>query len=183
LYGIADCRHIFPTLLIVFLSRPLPRNMDCMLAEVALYPARGNMAYLQPERGVVLEELLLKCHQLEKELAAAAELSVDEFHCLTQLYAHTPCCVKKLSEVLGTKPKSDIKAPAPSRRTRIPDEIIRFRRQANGNAGLDQRGRCCSQTGVAILNILCESIGQLAPGGGRKVFTSSLGCDDPQAMD
>lgn len=48
--------------------------------------------------------LLLRFHQLEKGLAASAGLSVDEFHCLGQLYTHAPCCVKVLCEALGIHP-------------------------------------------------------------------------------
>ena len=54
--------------------------------------------------GVDLALLLLKCHQLEKGLASSAGLSVDEFHCLSQLYIHAPCCVKTLCELLEIHP-------------------------------------------------------------------------------
>jgi DNA-binding MarR family transcriptional regulator len=57
-----------------------------------------------PEPGMDITRLLLKCHLLEKELAAAADLSVDEFHCLCQLYEHAPCCVKTLCELLEVHP-------------------------------------------------------------------------------
>ena len=54
--------------------------------------------------GVDVALLLLKCHQLEKGLAASAGLSVDEFHCLGQLYLHSPCCVKTPCELLEIHP-------------------------------------------------------------------------------
>ena len=54
--------------------------------------------------GVDVALLLLRCHQLEKELAGSAGLSVDEFHCLSQLYLHAPCCVKTLCELLEVHP-------------------------------------------------------------------------------
>ena len=54
--------------------------------------------------GVDIARHLLKCHQLEKELAGSAGLSVDEFHCLSQLYLHAPCCVKTLCELLEVHP-------------------------------------------------------------------------------
>lgn len=57
-----------------------------------------------PEPGMDVTRLLLKCHQLEKELATSADMSVDEFHCLSQLYMHAPCCVKTLCELLGVHP-------------------------------------------------------------------------------
>jgi DNA-binding MarR family transcriptional regulator len=53
--------------------------------------------------GFDLSRLLLKCHQLEKRLAAAAGLTVDEFHSLSQLYAHSPCCVKTLCALTGIR--------------------------------------------------------------------------------
>jgi DNA-binding MarR family transcriptional regulator len=56
------------------------------------------------EPGVEVTRLLLRCHQLQKELAASFALSVDEFHCITQLYFHAPCCVKTLRELLGVSP-------------------------------------------------------------------------------
>ncbi|MGA9117586.1 MAG: MarR family winged helix-turn-helix transcriptional regulator [Bacteroidota bacterium] len=62
------------------------------------------MQALQYEPGAGVTELLLKCHQLEKELASAADLTVDEFHCLVQLYVHAPCCVRSLREILGVNP-------------------------------------------------------------------------------
>lgn len=58
----------------------------------------------RPEPGTQVVRLLLRCHQIEKELASAAGLSVDEFYCLTQLYLHAPCCVKTLRELLGVSP-------------------------------------------------------------------------------
>jgi DNA-binding MarR family transcriptional regulator len=54
--------------------------------------------------GFDVVRLLLQCHRLEKGLAAAAGLSVDEFHCLSQLYVHAPCCVKTLCELTGIHP-------------------------------------------------------------------------------
>ena len=53
---------------------------------------------------VSIMELLLKCHQTEKEIAVAGGVSVDELHCLSQIYIHTPYCVKKLSELLRVPP-------------------------------------------------------------------------------
>lgn len=58
----------------------------------------------EPEPGAEVVRLLLRCHQIEKELAASAGLSVDEFYCLTQLYFRAPCCVRTLREVLGVSP-------------------------------------------------------------------------------
>ena len=54
--------------------------------------------------GIDIARLLLKCHRLEKELAASVGISVEEFHCLVQLYLHAPCCVKTLLEWLGVHP-------------------------------------------------------------------------------
>ncbi len=54
--------------------------------------------------GVEVARLLLQCHRLEKGLASSAGLSVDEFHCLSQLFVHAPCCVKALCELTGIHP-------------------------------------------------------------------------------
>jgi DNA-binding MarR family transcriptional regulator len=51
--------------------------------------------------GFDVVRLLLQCHKLEKSLSASAGLSVDEFHCLSQLYVYAPCCVKTLCELAG----------------------------------------------------------------------------------
>jgi DNA-binding MarR family transcriptional regulator len=141
------------------------------------------MAHFQPERGIIVEEMLLKCHQLEKELAAAAELSVDEFHCLTQLYAHTSCCVKKLSELLGT---------SPSRTSRLLHSLEErgYLTRSLGFADKRMEMLALTQDGMAaarnVLQSSAFSVSQLAnslPEEIAKLFTASLGCDDPQAMD
>ena len=58
----------------------------------------------QSDRGNEVVRLLLRCHQIEKELAGSAGLSVDEFYCITQLFVLAPCCVKTLRELLGVSP-------------------------------------------------------------------------------
>ena len=49
-------------------------------------------------------DTLLRYHHLEKGIASSAGLSVEEFHCLTQLYVHKPGCVKDLSALLDVAP-------------------------------------------------------------------------------
>lgn len=58
----------------------------------------------QLDPGIETTCFLLHCHRLDKELAASAGLSIDEFHCLGQLYIHVPCCVRTLREALGIDP-------------------------------------------------------------------------------
>ena len=58
----------------------------------------------QSDPGSEVVRLLLRCHQIEKELAGSAGLSVDEFYCITQLFVLAPCCVKTLRELLGVSP-------------------------------------------------------------------------------
>ncbi len=58
----------------------------------------------QPEQSGDIVGLLLKCHLLEKELAASSRLSVDECHVISQLYLKAPHCVKSLRELLGLDP-------------------------------------------------------------------------------
>lgn len=54
--------------------------------------------------GLDVLRLLQKCHLLQKAIASAAGLSVDEFHSLCQLYVHAPCCVKTLCEQMRIYP-------------------------------------------------------------------------------
>lgn len=54
--------------------------------------------------GLEVARLLLQCHKLEKSLATSAGLTVYEFHCLSQLFVHAPCCVKTLCELTGIHP-------------------------------------------------------------------------------
>ncbi|MBI5474291.1 MAG: MarR family transcriptional regulator [Ignavibacteriae bacterium] len=56
------------------------------------------------QTGAGIADLLLKCHQLERELAGSADLSVDEFHCLSQLYLRAPSSAKELCDLLGVHP-------------------------------------------------------------------------------
>jgi len=62
------------------------------------------MGLQDTQAGFNVVGLLLRCHRLQKELAASAGLSVEEFHCLNQLYIHAPCCVKNLCEFTGIHP-------------------------------------------------------------------------------
>jgi DNA-binding MarR family transcriptional regulator len=59
------------------------------------------MESLDAVAGCDVARLLLRCHKLEKGLAASAGLSVDEFHCLSQIYVLAPRCVKDLCELTG----------------------------------------------------------------------------------
>jgi DNA-binding MarR family transcriptional regulator len=51
--------------------------------------------------GVYVTELLIRCHRFDKRVALSVGLSVEETHCLSQLYLHNPFCVRKLAELLG----------------------------------------------------------------------------------
>jgi DNA-binding MarR family transcriptional regulator len=62
------------------------------------------MESVDTDAGHDVARLLLQCHRLEKGLATSAGLSVDEFHCLSQLYLHAPCCVKDLCGKTGIHP-------------------------------------------------------------------------------
>lgn len=57
----------------------------------------------QSNSGIVLLRTTLKCHRIAKELAADVGLSVNELHCLMQLHIEKPCCVRKLTDVLGLR--------------------------------------------------------------------------------
>ncbi len=62
------------------------------------------MVVAESMAGLDVARLLLQCHKLEKIVAASAGLTVYEFHCLSQLYVHAPCCVKTLCELTGIHP-------------------------------------------------------------------------------
>jgi len=51
--------------------------------------------------GLLLIRLTLRCHRIENDLAHATNLSVHELQCLLQLYLEKPCCVRRLTEILG----------------------------------------------------------------------------------
>ena len=71
---------------------------DCSL------PIFDIMQSFQPQPGLDLLRILLRCHQLEKAIASSARLSVDELYCMSQLYVNAPCCVKTLCELVGIPP-------------------------------------------------------------------------------
>ena len=62
------------------------------------------MQSFQPQPGLDLLKILLRCHQLEKAIATSARLSVDELYCVSQLYVNAPCCVKTLCQLVGIPP-------------------------------------------------------------------------------
>jgi DNA-binding MarR family transcriptional regulator len=53
------------------------------------------------ELGKDLLQLTLLCRNVDRMIAASADLSVDELHCLVVLNDCKPCRVKDLYEVLG----------------------------------------------------------------------------------
>lgn len=48
-----------------------------------------------------LLRLTLVTQKIARCLASDAGLTVSEFHCMMQLYLEKPCCVSKLTEILG----------------------------------------------------------------------------------
>ena len=48
-----------------------------------------------------LLRLTLVTQKIARCLAGDAGLTVSEFHCMMQLYLEKPCCVRKLTEILG----------------------------------------------------------------------------------
>ena len=48
-----------------------------------------------------LLRLTLVTQKIARCLAGDAGLTVNEFHCMMQLYLEKPCCVRKLTEILG----------------------------------------------------------------------------------
>jgi DNA-binding MarR family transcriptional regulator len=103
-----------------------------------------------PQAGTEVADLLLKCHQLEKELASSADLSVDQFHCLSQLHMHAPCCVKELCELLGIHP---------TRASRLLHDLERRGYLARSLGFSDKRKEQVNLTpdGVAVVRSLLQS--------------------------
>jgi DNA-binding MarR family transcriptional regulator len=62
------------------------------------------MESIDTQAGFDVACLLLRCHLLERGLAGSAGLTVDEFHCLSQIYAIHPASVKQLCELTGFHP-------------------------------------------------------------------------------
>lgn len=56
------------------------------------------------QSGADVSELVLRCHQFEKKAANSLGLTVEETHCLSQLYLHAPSRVSRLTELLGVSP-------------------------------------------------------------------------------
>ena len=56
-----------------------------------------------------LLRLTLVTQKIARCLASDAGLTVNEFHCMMQLYLEKPCCVRELTEILGIGPTSTSK--------------------------------------------------------------------------
>ena len=80
------------------------RHKNCQLVIIATSLRNVSMDPFDMHAGWSVARLLLRCHKLEKGLAASAGLTVDEFHCLSQLFVHAPCRVKDLCELTGLHP-------------------------------------------------------------------------------
>ncbi len=48
-----------------------------------------------------LLRLTLVTQKIARFLASEADLTVSEFHCLLQLHLEKPCCVRRLTDILG----------------------------------------------------------------------------------
>jgi DNA-binding MarR family transcriptional regulator len=56
-----------------------------------------------------LLRLTLVAQKIARCLAGDAGLTLNEFHCMMQLRLEKPCCVRKLTEILGIGPTSTSK--------------------------------------------------------------------------
>lgn len=61
-------------------------------------PEREQSAFAH---GRLLVDFLQKCHHLERHLAGAAGIPLDELYCLCVIHLHNPPSVKSLSRLLG----------------------------------------------------------------------------------
>lgn len=59
------------------------------------------MISTEPRFGVDLLRLTRRCRGIDKYVSSRAELTVDEMHCLSVLYADHPPSVKRLSELIN----------------------------------------------------------------------------------
>lgn len=57
--------------------------------------------YMDHFRAEGLLRLTLVTQKIARCLAGDAGLTVNEFHCMMQLYLEKPCCVRKLTGILG----------------------------------------------------------------------------------
>lgn len=154
------------------------RHKTCQLIIVSPKETSCYMEPCPPQAGTEVADLLLKCHQIEKELAASADLSVDEFHCLSQLFMHAPCCVKELCEFLGVHP---------TRASRLLNDLEKRGFVARALGFPDKRREHLSLTpeGMAAARSLLQSSTQkvshlaaVLPSEALRLLTSSLGSQE-----
>lgn len=153
-----QCQFVFPSKTIKGKGISQGHNI-CQVVIVLFQETFRHMETCQPQAGIGVADLLLKCHQLEKELAASANLSVDEFHCLSQLYMHAPCCAKELCEFLNIHP---------SRASKLLNDLERRGYVARALGFPDKRREHLTLTpeGIVVARSLLQSstlkVGQLA---------------------
>jgi DNA-binding MarR family transcriptional regulator len=125
--------------------------------------------------GIQLLRMALKCHKIEIDLANLTALSVNEFHCLLQLYLEEPCCVGKLTEILGIGATSTSKLLRSLDRkglvTRNPDPIDRRRE----TVALTEPGIQKVMRGLTIAEAISDRILQQIPEERIECFTRCLG--------
>ena len=64
---------------------------------------------LNLSRAEGLLRLTLVTQKIARCLASEADLTVNEFHCMLQLYLAKPCCVRELTKILGIESTSTSK--------------------------------------------------------------------------
>jgi len=125
--------------------------------------------------GIQLLKMALKCHKIEIDLATLTGLSVNEFHCLLQLYLEEPCCVGKLTEILGIGATSTSKLLRSLDQkgfvSRSPDPIDRRRESVD----LTESGIQKVMNGLALAEAISHRILQQIPEERIECFTRCLG--------
>lgn len=130
-----------------------------------------------PQAGTEVADLLLKCHQLEKELAASAGLSVDEFHCLSQLFMHAPCCVKELCELLGIHATRASRLLNDLERRGYVARSLGFPDKRKEQLTLTSDGMLAARSLLHSSTLTVGHLGALLPGKATRFLLSSLGSE------
>lgn len=63
-----------------------------------------SMVPTESNRALELLRLTRRCRGIDKQISAAAKLSIDEMHCLSALFTEKPSSVRTLSDLINVAP-------------------------------------------------------------------------------
>ncbi|HCV42674.1 MAG TPA: hypothetical protein DGH68_04255 [Bacteroidetes bacterium] len=133
----------------------------------------------QPQVGTEVADLLLRCHQIVKELAASADLSVDDFHCLSQLYMHAPCCVKELCEFLGVHPTRASRLLNDLEKRGYVARALGFPDKRREHLTLTPEGMDAARRLLQSSTLRVSHLAAILPSEASRLLASSLGLQEP----